>query len=116
MKVKTSETFFPLVGTLLFLLFVLPIFLVWIPRQIVTSPEHMHPFDIGDARYLGLVVIPIGILLYLWCAIGFVFSGKGTPILFTPTKKLIVTGPYRWVRNPMYIAGVFVLAGEALLF
>jgi protein-S-isoprenylcysteine O-methyltransferase Ste14 len=42
--------------------------------------------------------------------------GKGTPIPFTPTKELIVTGFYRFVRNPLYIAGVFVLTGEALLF
>jgi len=116
MKVKTSETFFPLVGTLLFLFLLLPFFIVWIPHQIIGSPEHMYSFEIGDGRYFGLVLIPLGILLYLWCAINFVFAGKGTPIPFTPTKQLIVTGPYRWVRNPMYIAGVFVLLGESLLF
>ena len=48
-KVKISETFFPLVGTLLFLFVLLPIFIVWIPRQIIASPEHMYPFDMGDA-------------------------------------------------------------------
>ena len=48
--------------------------------------------------------------------INFVFVGKGTPILFTPTKELIVTGLYRFVRNPFYIAAVLFVAGEAILF
>jgi len=116
MKVKASDTFFPLAGTLLFLFFLVPIFIVWIPRQIIASPEYIYSFDIGYGRYLGFVLIPLGIILYLWCAISFVFAGKGTPIPFTPTKQLIVTGPYCWVRNPMYIAGVLVLLGEVLLF
>ena len=42
--------------------------------------------------------------------------GKGTQIPFTPIKELIVTGLYRFVRNPLYIAGVLVLSGEAILF
>lgn len=55
-------------------------------------------------------------LLYIICSGSFVFIGKGTPIPFTPTKELIVTGLYRFVRNPLYISGVLVLAGEAILF
>jgi protein-S-isoprenylcysteine O-methyltransferase Ste14 len=35
---------------------------------------------------------------------------------FSPTKELVVTGIYRYVRNPLYIAGSSVLIGEALLF
>jgi protein-S-isoprenylcysteine O-methyltransferase Ste14 len=35
---------------------------------------------------------------------------------FTPTKSLVVKGLYRFVRNPLYIAGSLVLVGEALLF
>ncbi|MEJ2476195.1 MAG: isoprenylcysteine carboxylmethyltransferase family protein, partial [Desulfobacterales bacterium] len=40
----------------------------------------------------------------------------GTPIPFTPTKELVVTGLYKYVRNPLYIAGMLVLLGETLLF
>lgn len=105
-----------LLGTLLFLIIIIPFFLIWIPRRILLSPEQIYRFDIGVFRYLGLVPIVLGVVIYVFCSGSFVFIGKGTPIPFTPTKELIVTGFYRFVRNPLYIAGVFVLTGEAWLF
>jgi len=116
MKAKTSEIMPAFLGTLLFLIIIIPFFLIWIPRRILLSPEQIYRFDIGVFRYLGLVPIVLGVVIYVFCSGSFVFIGKGTPIPFTPTKELIVTGFYRFVRNPLYIAGVFVLAGEALLF
>jgi protein-S-isoprenylcysteine O-methyltransferase Ste14 len=116
MKAKTSETLLALFGTILFLLLLLPFFLIWVPYKILSSPEHIYLFDTGIFRYLGVVPIALGLVIYVWCSSSFVFYGKGTPIPFTPTKKLVVTGLYRIVRNPIYIAGSLVLAGEALLF
>ena len=116
MKAKASEILLALLGTSLFLFIILPFFLVWIPRKILLSPEHNYLFEIGAFRYLGLAPIVSGVIIYIFCSCSFIFIGKGTPIPFTPTKELIVTGFYRFVRNPLYIAGVFVLAGEALLF
>jgi len=116
MKAKTSEILPALLGTLLFSFIIIPFFLIWIPRRILLSPEQIYRFDIGVFRYLGLVPIVFGVVIYVFCSGSFVFIGKGTPIPFTPTKELIVTGFYSFVRNPLYIAGVFVLAGEALLF
>ena len=117
MKANASEILSALLGTLLFLFLLLPFFLIWIPRQILLSPEHIYRFDIGVFRYLGLVPIVLGGVIYFYCSVSFVLVGKGSPIPFTPTtKELIVTGFYKFVRNPLYIAGVFVLAGEALLF
>jgi protein-S-isoprenylcysteine O-methyltransferase Ste14 len=117
MKAKASEILSALLGTLLFLFLVIPVFLIWIPRAILLSPEHIYRFDIGVLRYLGIVPIVLGGVIYFYCSVSFVFVGKGSPIPFTPTtKELIVTGFYKFVRNPLYIAGVFVLAGEALLF
>lgn len=116
MKAKTPETLAALFGTLLFLVMIVPFFLIWIPRRILISPLHIYNFDIGAFRYLGLAPIVFGIVIYVFCSGSFVLVGKGTPIPFTPTKDLIVTGFYRFVRNPLYIAGVFVLVGEALLF
>ncbi len=115
MTPKTHETLLALLGTTLFLIFLVPFFLIWIPHEILSS-ENGHLFDIGKIRYLGVIPIILGIIIYFGCAGSFVFEGKGTPVPFTPTKKLIVTGLYRFVRNPMYIAGVCILAGEALLF
>ena len=116
MNATIPQILWAVLGTLLYLLLLLPFFLIWIPYRILLSPERIYTFDIGVFRYLGLVPIALGAIIYVFCSLSFVFIGKGTPIPFTPTKELIVTGLYRFVRNPLYIAAVFVLAGEALLF
>ena len=116
MNAARPQFLWAILGTLIYLLLLLPFFLIWIPYRILLSPEQIYVFDIGVFRYLGLVPIALGVIIYLFCSLSFVFIGKGTPVPFTPTKELIVTGLYRFVRNPLYIAGVFVLTGEALLF
>jgi protein-S-isoprenylcysteine O-methyltransferase Ste14 len=116
MKHKIAETLTASLGTLFYLFLIVPFFMIWIPYRILLSPEQIYIFDIGVFRYLGLVPIALGVIIYALCSRNFVFIGKGTPIPFTPTKELIVTGLYRFVRNPLYIAGVLVLAGEAILF
>ena len=116
MNAARPQFLWAILGTLIYLLLLLPFFLIWIPYRILLSPEQIYVFDIGVFRYLGLVPIALGVIIYVFCSLSFVFIGKGTPVPFTPTKELIVTGLYRFVRNPLYIAAVFVLAGEALLF
>ena len=46
----------------------------------------------------------------------FALQGLGTPAPIAPTQRLVVTGLYRYVRNPIYIAVVAVIFGQALLF
>jgi protein-S-isoprenylcysteine O-methyltransferase Ste14 len=46
----------------------------------------------------------------------FVWEGHGTPAPVAPTRRLVVGGPFRWTRNPGYIAVVALLLGQALLF
>jgi len=47
---------------------------------------------------------------------GFAIRGKGTPAPIDPPKKLVVDGPYRVVRNPMYWSVFLIMLGEAILF
>jgi protein-S-isoprenylcysteine O-methyltransferase Ste14 len=65
---------------------------------------------------LGLIPIALGVALYLWCAGAFTFIGKGTPAPIDAPTVLVVQGPYRWMRNPMYIAVLAVILGQALVF
>lgn len=116
MRSKTAEILHATLGTVLFLFLILPLFLVWIPYIILSTPNHDVLFDIGVIRYFGLFPIITGVVIYLWCSYNFVFFGKGTPIHFTSTKKLVVTGLYRFVRNPMYIGALLIIIGEALYF
>ena len=116
MKPETTETLAALFGTLGFLFVLLPILLVGFPFIIISSPNHALLFDLGVFRYSGIIPIMIGVIIYFWCSFSFVFSGKGTPIHSMPPKKLVIAGLYRFVRNPMYIGALLVLAGEVLLF
>jgi protein-S-isoprenylcysteine O-methyltransferase Ste14 len=63
-----------------------------------------------------MILVAIGTALALWCVFTFVFIGKGTPAPFDPPRKLVVCGPYRFVRNPMYIGAAMTLAGAALYY
>ena len=65
---------------------------------------------------IGLLPLLLGVGLYLWCAGAFTFIGKGTPAPIDAPKVLVVQGLYRWVRNPMYVAVLSVVIGEAILF
>jgi hypothetical protein len=79
-------------------------------------PHGVRP-DFRGAGALGLLLIATGAALYVVTAFwGFALRGKGTPAPIDPPKKLVVEGPYRVVRNPMYWAVVSVMLGEAVLF
>jgi len=62
----------------------------------------------------GIILLSAGGILVLWCLITFVLRGKGTPAPFDPPRAFVVAGPYRYVRNPMYIGGWITLAGFGL--
>ncbi len=66
--------------------------------------------------FIGLASIAAGFALWLWTVRLFAQIGKGTLAPWDPTRRLVVEGPYRHVRNPMITAVLAVLAGEAALF
>jgi protein-S-isoprenylcysteine O-methyltransferase Ste14 len=63
-----------------------------------------------------VVLIGIGVALYLWCLWLFATLGRGTPGPWDAPRHFVAVGPYRWVRNPMYVAVLLVVIGETLLF
>lgn len=54
--------------------------------------------------------------ILLWCFQDFVQKGKGTPAPIDPPKELVVSGLYRYVRNPMYVGVLMMIAGHFLWF
>src|ERR1051326_5380216 len=60
---------------------------------------------VGTARWRWLAVIPsvLGFAVALRCVWDFGWTGRGTPAPFIPPQRLVATGFYRYVRNPMYV-------------
>ena len=91
--------------------------LVTIPAVIL----YFCQFDIISPAFsleliLMLFLLVLGFFLVIWTMRLFAAVGKGTPAPWDPIDKLIITGPYAYVRNPM-LCGVFcILFAEALFF
>jgi protein-S-isoprenylcysteine O-methyltransferase Ste14 len=83
----------------------------WISRWRIEAPFFgMLPF-----RFAGGMLIALGAVGLLDSFIRFAVQGVGTPAPVFPTRHLVVTGLYRYVRNPMYVAVVSTIAGQALM-
>jgi len=67
-------------------------------------------------RVLAAALIAVGLAPGLESVWRFIHVGRGTLLLLVPTEKLVVSGFYRYVRNPMYVGVLIALAGEAMLF
>ena len=65
-------------------------------------------------RWVGGLLMAAGIFVFLDSYGRFVFQGRGTPSPLFPTRRLVVTGFYQYVRNPMYLAAMCVVMGQGL--
>jgi protein-S-isoprenylcysteine O-methyltransferase Ste14 len=84
----------------------------WLSRWQMSSPF----FGWQPLRIAGGILILAGLPILLDSFVRFAIEGLGTPAPVFPTRHLIVTGWYRYVRNPMYVAVVSIILGQALLF
>jgi protein-S-isoprenylcysteine O-methyltransferase Ste14 len=66
-------------------------------------------------RFVGVVLITMGLASLVESFARFVVKGSGTPAPVAPPTELVVSGQYRLVRNPMYVAIVSMVAGQALV-
>jgi len=73
-------------------------------------------FSLGLSRWLAVPLWLIGTAVMLWCAWDFTVKGRGTPAPIDPPRELVISGLYRYVRNPMYDGALLVLFGHVLWF
>lgn len=73
--------------------------------------DHRLPALPGWLRLPGLVLVVVGGALVLACLAAFVLVGRGTPAPFDAPRRVVAAGPYRWVRNPMYLGAMLVILG-----
>ena len=99
----------PVLRTLIFTIFVPGFWTVAMPYWLIPRDTRPSLYGVGA---VGGVLIAAGIALYIACAFwGFALRGRGTPLPLDPPKKLVVEGPYRVVRNPMYWSVALVMLG-----
>ena len=92
------------------------VLLVFLPARILSAAGIVRPASIGPVQVIGMIVGVSGAVLGLWCILTFVFVGKGTQAPFDPPKGLVIRGPYRFVRNPMYLGAGLALIGASLFY
>jgi protein-S-isoprenylcysteine O-methyltransferase Ste14 len=85
----------------------------WLPWYI---SGWQRPTISGTLGIVGLAVALAGWLVLLWCARDFAVRGHGTPNPSDPPSALVVDGLYCFVRNPMYVAIVASLLGQAAIY
>jgi protein-S-isoprenylcysteine O-methyltransferase Ste14 len=84
----------------------------WISRWRFQAPF----FELPLFPIAGGVLITLGVIGLLDSFARFAVQGSGTPAPVFPTQHLVVTGLYRYVRNPMYVAVLSTIVGQGLLF
>lgn len=83
---------------------------------LITRWRFGPPFlGLGAGRLVGGVLAFAGLASVVHSFARFALEGRGTPAPVAPTETLVVSGQYRWVRNPMYVAVVSMILGQALL-
>src|SRR2546429_6989377 len=90
--------------------------LVFLPGRVLEWSGVRRAAALGLTQVVGLPIVILGAALALWCILTFVYVGRGTPAPFDPPRRLVGRGPYRYVRNPMYIGAGLALAGAALFY
>lgn len=98
--------------SLFFLILVPGLLIGYFPYSV--SINDIELFTPGVISYLAFPPLFIGWVAMLWCFWNFLVNGKGTPAPIDPPKELVAVGLYRFVRNPMYVAGVIALLGWIL--
>ena len=95
--------------------------LITIPLFIFLSTRNSYSYDLVSPHnflfYIAMFFLTLGLLLAIWSVRTFyIKGGDGTPGPWRPVSNLVISGPYRYVRNPMILGVVDLLLFESALF
>lgn len=105
-----------IVGSAIFLVIAPGIVAGYVPWRICRWHVGAPLLGTSSLRLVGLLLISAGLPVLLDSFTRFALRGFGTPAPIYPTRHLVVSGLYRYVRNPMYVAVVALILGQGLLF
>jgi protein-S-isoprenylcysteine O-methyltransferase Ste14 len=105
-----------MLGSAVFLIFAPGLVAGYVPWRICGWRVEAPLLGTSSFRLIGMLLIATGLPLLLDSFARFALQGLGTPAPIFPTRHLVVTGLFRYVRNPMYVAVVMLILGQGLFF
>jgi protein-S-isoprenylcysteine O-methyltransferase Ste14 len=105
----------PIIGSIVFFGVAPGVVAGWVPYALTGWRLEEPLLGLWGGRPLGGILAAIGLAGLLDSFARFAIQGQGTPAPVAPTKRLIVSGLYRHVRNPMYVAVVSIILGQSLV-
>jgi protein-S-isoprenylcysteine O-methyltransferase Ste14 len=108
--------FLAILGSAIFLVIAPGVVAGYVPWRICRW--HVGPPLLGISllRFVGMLLIATGLPILLDSFARFALKGLGTPAPVFPTQHLVVSGLFRYMRNPMYVAVLSLIFGQALFF
>src|SRR5690348_9123545 len=112
---------FSIIGSFIFLVLAPGMVAGYVPWrlcrwQMAAALLGTFPFRGFPLQIIGGLMIAAGLPVLLDSFARFALQGLGTPAPVLPTRHLVITGLYRYVRNPMYVGVAAAIFGQALLF
>lgn len=104
------------IKNLIFTIFVPGMVAFYIPYRILEVQMDSFSIQWGVLQYLSLPIFIMGVSIYFRCLWDFAVAGRGTPAPIDPPKHLVVSGLYRYVRNPMYVGVLAIILGWDTLY
>src|SRR5690242_19976717 len=95
--------------SLLYLIIEASLFALYIPLAFLRAGSRIQT---GIISLLAIPLWLIGSLIVLRCFWDFTFKGRGTPLPSDPPQELVITGFYRYVRNPIYVGVLLIFLGH----
>ena len=87
-----------------------------VPYFILAAAHIPLARPIGILQILAIPIAALGIYMIIWVGMAFVRQGRGTPIPIEPPNRLVISGLYRNVRNPMYVGAILIILAESVYY
>jgi protein-S-isoprenylcysteine O-methyltransferase Ste14 len=110
------EVIGPILGSIAFFFVAPGTVAFWVPWLITRGVMAPPLLGLTALRPAGAVLALLGLAGLMESFSRFAIHGRGTPAPVMPPTRLVVTGLYRYVRNPMYVAVLWIVVGQALFF
>ncbi|GAA1962601.1 isoprenylcysteine carboxylmethyltransferase family protein [Microbacterium deminutum] len=104
------------IGSVIFFLVAPGVVAFLVPFLLGQGQVEAWRLDPPVVKWAGLALGAAGTMALIECFARFALKGRGTPAPIAPTEHLVVTGLYRYVRNPMYVAVLAIILAQAMWF